>query len=115
MRIKENHLRLSDRWPTITSMTTTASITLRPAVASDASAIERLAALDSTRVPDGPLLIAESGDRLLALVAEKDGIVAADPFERTADAVDMLREWRLRRMPERLRRRHLALSLPRFA
>jgi hypothetical protein len=115
MAIKDNHLRLSTLGLTITSMTTTASITLRPAVAADRPALERLAALDSKRLPDGPLLLAESGDQLLALVAETDGSVAADPFERTADAVEMLREWRLRRMPERLRRRHLALSLPRFA
>jgi hypothetical protein len=115
MGIKENHLRLSDRRRTITSMTTTASITLRPAVATDRPALERLATLDSKRLPDGPLLLAASGDRLLALVAEADGSVAADPFERTADAVDMLREWRLRRMPDSLRRRHLTLSLPRFA
>ncbi len=94
--------------------TDTRSITLRSAVAADRPALERLAALDSRRVPEGPLLVAESESRILALVAEIDGSIAADPFVRTADTVELLRQWRLRRMPESDRRRHLAL-LPRFA
>ena len=96
------------------SMTTTAHITLRTASASDSRELELLAALDSRRLPAGPLLVAETGDRIVAAVAETDGSVVADPFLRTSDTVEMLREWRVRRMPERGRRRHRALA-PRFA
>ena len=95
-------------------MTSIASITLRSATAADHESLLRVAALDSRRLPAGPHLVAETGGRILAVVSEADGAIAADPFERTADAVEMLREWRIRRMPARRRRSHRAL-VPRLA
>ena len=45
-----------------------ATLTIRHATASDAEAIERLAALDSTSAPPGAVLLAEVGDELWAAV-----------------------------------------------
>ncbi|HEV3002153.1 MAG TPA: hypothetical protein VGW75_15535 [Solirubrobacteraceae bacterium] len=66
-------------------------ITLRAAVASDAPALDRLAALDSRPLPAGELLVAERDGRLLAAVSVRTLDAVADPFERTADAVALLR------------------------
>lgn len=74
-------------------MTTTQSttITIRPARHDDAAWIERLAALDSSDVPAGPVVLAERDDQIVAAISEKTLEVIADPFERTADAVALLR------------------------
>jgi hypothetical protein len=67
------------------------ALTIRHATASDAEAIERLAALDSTSAPPGDLLLAEVGDEIWAAV-ELDGDRAiADPFRPSGDIVDLLR------------------------
>lgn len=60
----------------------------RPA---DQSALRRLAALDSTRPIEGPALVAEVEGRPVAAIGIEDGRVVADPFERTADVVELLR------------------------
>ena len=49
--------------------------------------LERLAALDSTRVPAGDVLIGETAGEPVAAVAIADGTVVADPFRPTADLV----------------------------
>ncbi len=66
-------------------------ITVRRATAGDSVALERLAALDSARVPSEPVLLAEVGGTALAAISLADGRVVADPFERTADLVELLR------------------------
>ena len=54
-------------------------------------ALERLAALDSHRIPSGELFVGEVDGRLLAAVSIDTGSVIADPFEHTAAIVDVLR------------------------
>jgi hypothetical protein len=67
------------------------SLLIRPATAADTAALDHLAALDSTVLPAGPHVIAEHDGRLIAAVSTRDGAAIADPFERTADAVALLR------------------------
>ena len=68
----------------------TAPVTIRHAAAQDMKALERLAALDSRRVPSGELFVAEVGGRLLAATSIDTGAVIADPFEHTASIVELL-------------------------
>lgn len=67
-------------------------VTLRPATAADAPAVERLAQLDSARVPGGELLLAVVDGTPLAAMSVDTGDVIADPFSRTLDLVRMLHE-----------------------
>lgn len=62
--------------------------TIRRAVAHDARAIARLAALDSAPAPAAPILIAERDGAIVAAIG--GGAVVADPFVPTAEAVAML-------------------------
>jgi hypothetical protein len=66
-------------------------LTLRSCGDADHPALQRLAERDSAVVPAGSLLAAESGGRLLAAISLETGGVIADPFQRTADAVELLR------------------------
>ena len=66
-------------------------VMLRPATVADDAAVWRLAQLDSSAVPTGPVLIAEVGGRPLAAPGVLDGRAIADPFERTAELIDLLR------------------------
>jgi hypothetical protein len=68
----------------------TAAITIRHAAAGDMKSLERLAALDSRRVPSGELFVAEVGGQLLAATSIDTGAVIADPFEHTAAIVELL-------------------------
>jgi hypothetical protein len=65
--------------------------TVRYAHAGDLEAIIRLAQLDSRPVPRGALLVAESGDRILAATPLDGGDPIANPFVRTAQLVEVLR------------------------
>jgi hypothetical protein len=67
-------------------------VTMRVAGPSDRPAIERLAALDSQRAPQGDVLVAEVGGELRAAVPMDGGTPVADPFRPTADVVSLLRE-----------------------
>jgi hypothetical protein len=67
------------------------SIELRPANGCDARALERIAELDSARVPAGRLLVAESGGALMAAISMDTGETIADPFSPTAHLVAALR------------------------
>ena len=67
------------------------SLTLRPATSADQLALERLAALDSTRPLEGEVLVASAGDELQAALSLETGRVTADPFRPTADLVELLR------------------------
>jgi hypothetical protein len=67
-----------------------APLTIRHAAADDMKSLERLAALDSRRVPSGELFVAEVDGRLLAATSIDTGAVIADPFEHTAQIVELL-------------------------
>lgn len=67
------------------------SLVIRTATASDAEALQRLAALDSQTLPTGPHLLAEVDGRPVAALSRADGSVVADPFARTESVVAMLR------------------------
>jgi hypothetical protein len=67
------------------------SITVRPAYADDATAIRRLAALDSSPVPASPMLLAEVDGELRAALSLADGCSIADPFHPSLGLVDLLR------------------------
>jgi hypothetical protein len=66
-------------------------VTIRHAAAADLASLERLAALDSRRIPSGELFVAEVEGRLLAAASIDTGAVIADPFEHTASIVELLR------------------------
>src|SRR4051794_28660491 len=68
----------------------TPTVTIRPASPAAVSAIARLAALDSQRVPAGPLLLAEIDSEPWAAIATRSGRVIADPFRPTAALVELL-------------------------
>ena len=67
------------------------AVTIRHAHPTDVRDLERLAAMDSRRVPSGELFVAEVGHELVAAVSIDTGAVVADPFEHTAAVVDLLR------------------------
>jgi hypothetical protein len=67
-----------------------AQVTIRGASAADAETLERLADLDSSEVPSGPLLVAEIDGRLWAALSLRDGTVIADPFHPTAELTALL-------------------------
>ena len=71
--------------------TAIATIVIRPAYADDREALARLAAIDSSASPAGPMLLAEVDDELRAAVSLADGSVIADPFFPTLDLVELLR------------------------
>ena len=72
-------------------MTSTASLTIRHATASDEADLNRLAALDSSRLPSGELIVAELDGNLVAALSMDTGAAIADPFEHTAAIVDSMR------------------------
>ena len=67
------------------------SLVIRTATASDAEALQRLAALDSRSLVAGPHLLAELDGQAVAALSRADGSVVADPFSRTDSVVVMLR------------------------
>jgi hypothetical protein len=69
-----------------------APLRIRRARLDDAAAVLRLAALDSSPVPSGDLLLAEVGEELWAAYSLEDGHAIADPFRPSADAVLLLGE-----------------------
>jgi hypothetical protein len=69
----------------------TPTITIRRATPADADAIRRIAALDSGRAPEGDALLAESAGELRAVLPLAGGRALADPFEPTAEIVELLR------------------------
>jgi hypothetical protein len=78
------------------------SVTIKLSTEADGERIRRLAELDSKRPPHGDVLLAEVEGRLLAAIG-MDGTVIADPFERTAPLVKLLR-LQLSGRPARTRR-----------
>lgn len=75
------------------SPTAAEPVTIRMAASADATAISRLAELDSARPPGPvPMLLAEVGGELRAAVPLDGGPAIADPFQRTAELVALLTE-----------------------
>lgn len=72
-------------------MTATPDLTIRRSTQSDRRSLERLAALDSRTLADGPHLIAEARGELVAAMPLDGGAAIADPFTQTAEAVELLR------------------------
>jgi len=66
------------------------SVSIKFSTEADGERLRRLAELDSKRPPHGDVLMAEVNGRLLAAIG-MDGSVIADPFERTAPVVKLLR------------------------
>jgi hypothetical protein len=74
-------------------MTSTASpITIRRATEDDARALDRVARLDSRRLPAGPHLIALADDVPVAAISLSSGQTVANPFAATGDVVALLQE-----------------------
>ena len=67
-------------------------ITIRRATDDDARELDRLARLDSQRLPLGPHLVAMAGDRYVAAVSLRDGRWVADPFVVSEPVVELLRQ-----------------------
>jgi hypothetical protein len=90
-------------------LTTAPTVLIRAARGSDGPALERLAALDSQRVPAGPMLVAEQDDEIVAALDLGGGARIADPFRRTAGLLELLSLHAARRAerPRRQRRRIL--------
>jgi len=67
------------------------SILMRHSVASDHAALERLAALETRRLPDGVFLVAEvDGEIVAATPLDVDAETLSDPFRRTAHVRELL-------------------------
>jgi hypothetical protein len=75
-------------------MTSTASspITIRRATDDDARALDRLARLDSQRLPAGPHLIALDDDVPVAAISLASGRTVANPFAATDHILSLLAE-----------------------
>jgi hypothetical protein len=91
----------------------TASVTIRYAGPDDALVLLNLAYLDSSRAPDGVVLVAEVGGQLWAARSVEDGHAIADPFRPSGELALLLAERALqlqaKAAPRRPRRAH-ALS-----
>jgi hypothetical protein len=73
-------------------MTDRSSITIRVArPGGDDAVLHRLAQLDSADDPAAPALLALVDGEPAAALSLADGRAIADPFRRTADAVELLR------------------------
>jgi hypothetical protein len=72
------------------SMTSADDIIIRTAHESDGEALRRLAALDSSSVPAGDVLVAEVDGELRAALGVRGRQVVADPFHPTAGLVELL-------------------------
>ncbi len=66
-------------------------ILVRPARSVDADALRVLAALDSAAPLTGDVLLAVSGGDIAAAISLATGAVIADPFQPTANLVELLR------------------------
>ena len=100
---------MSDRHPLAAGLRTD-GVVIRRLAEGDAGAVKRLAQLDSSRAPEGPLLGAEVEGRLLAAISLTSGDSVADPFGRTGELRALL-ELRAAQPRRRVRRRR---RVPRF-
>jgi len=75
----------------------TSSYQFRPAGDADRHALVRLAALDDAEPVTGDVVMAFADGHAVAAMSTADGRVVADPFRRTADAVELMRHYAGRR------------------
>jgi hypothetical protein len=80
-------------------------VTFRISGPADDHALARLAALDSAKPPDGPVVLAEADSRVVAALPLRSGRAIADPFEPTADLVALLELERKRLLGSQRERR----------
>ena len=66
-------------------------VTIRWALPTDLDALERVAALDSKKLPAEPLLVAAVDGQVWAAVSVLDDVAVADPFVPSGDLVGLLR------------------------
>jgi hypothetical protein len=66
-------------------------VTIRWALSADLPALERVAGLDSKRLPAGPLLVAMVNGQIWAALAVLDDAAIADPFVPSGNLVGLLR------------------------
>jgi len=66
-------------------------VTIRRSTETDLSSIREIAQLDSQRPPGPPFLVAEVDEEMVAAIATEAGVVVANPFRHTAQAVALLR------------------------
>jgi hypothetical protein len=69
----------------------TSPLVRRPATAVDSDALERLAALDSSRPLTGEVMLAYAGGEVRAALSLQTGRAVADPFYPSAELVELLR------------------------
>jgi hypothetical protein len=69
------------------------AVTLRRYSADDHGPLARLAALDSSKPPHQPVVVAEVGGELRAALSLNDGSLVADPFHLTGGVADLLRAY----------------------
>jgi hypothetical protein len=67
-------------------------VTIRLAARPDGEAIAKVAERDSQPTPPGPHLVAERDGSIVAVLSLRNGKVVADPFRRTRELVELLRE-----------------------
>jgi hypothetical protein len=69
------------------------AVTLRRYSTEDHDPLARLAALDSSKPPQEPVVVAEVGGELRAALSLNDGSLVADPFHLTGGVADLLRAY----------------------
>jgi hypothetical protein len=69
------------------------AVTLRRYSAEDHGSLARLAALDSSKPPHQPVVVAEVAGELRAALSLNDDSLVADPFHLTAGVADLLRAY----------------------
>jgi hypothetical protein len=82
--------RMSNTRHTDHDLVLPSDVTIRPATADDRRELQRLAQLDSTRLPGGPMLVATAGDEFRAAYSVTEKRAIANPFRRTAELVELL-------------------------
>jgi hypothetical protein len=82
-------------------------VTVRLARREDFRQLAELAVLDSAALPQGELVVAETGGRIVAALPLDGGRPIADPFHRTAALVEVL-ELRARQLRPETRGAHRA-------
>ncbi|MEA2311143.1 MAG: hypothetical protein QOE28_1111 [Solirubrobacteraceae bacterium] len=78
--------------PTQTPIGAGAGVTIRYARPDEATALAQLAYLDSSRAPDGVVLVAEVAGELWAARSLEDGHAIADPFRPSGELSFLLAE-----------------------
>ena len=68
------------------------TLTIRTALPSDTDALERLAQLDSSEVPAGPVLVGEVGSELWAAISLQDFQLVSDPFRPSGEVAFLVAE-----------------------